>query len=122
MVFKRLDFISYAAVLTVSALTGRGVVRILEAAETAWRNGRRKAGTAALNRFLETIHISHPPLAKTGRCFKIKYMTQTGVLPPTFRLFAGSKAGFAPPFEKFFEERLRRAFGFAGNPIRLIFS
>ena len=122
MVFKRLDFISYAAVLTVSALTGRGVVRILEAAETAWRNGRRKAGTAALNRFLESIHLAHPPLAKTGRRFKIKYMTQAGVLPPTFRLFAGSRAGFAPAYEKFFEERLRRSFGFAGNPIRLIFS
>ncbi len=120
MVFRRLDFIGYAPVVTVSALTGKNVVRLLDEADRVWRSGQKTVGTAALNKFLKEIHAAHAPLSKSGRRFKIKYMTQAGTLPPTFRLFGGPGGGFAPAYEKFFEQRLRSEFGFEGNPIRLL--
>ncbi|MCX6577964.1 MAG: hypothetical protein NTV82_16435 [Candidatus Aminicenantes bacterium] len=52
--------------------------------------------------------------------FKIKYMTQKSVLPPTFLLFSSSPSAFAPSYEKFFVERLREKFGRRGTPIKLI--
>lgn len=120
MVFQRLDFIGYAPVITVSALTGKNVVKLLDEAERVWASGQRTVTTVVLNKFLKEIHVTHAPLSKTGRRFKIKYMTQAGTLPPTFRLFGSSGGGFAPAYEKFFEQRLRREFGFEGNPIRLM--
>ena len=56
MVFSRLDFIGYAPVVTVSALTGKNVVRLLDEAETVWLNGQKTVGTADLNKFLKDIH------------------------------------------------------------------
>jgi predicted GTPase len=41
-------------------------------------------------------------------------------LPPTFRLYAGGQASFAPASARHFESRLREAFGFRGSPIRLL--
>ena len=120
MVFQRLDFIGYAPVVTVSALTGKNVVRLLDEAERVWMNGQKTVGTADLNRFLKDIHLTHAPLSKNGRRFKIKYMTQAGTLPPTFRLFGHAGGGFAPAYGKFFEQHLREEFGFEGNPIRLM--
>lgn len=121
LVFARLEFIRYAPVLTVSALTGKRVIRLLDAAEAVWRAGNRTVGTAELNRFLDDIHRRNAPMTPSGRRFRIKYMTQAGVLPPSFRLYAGGKATFAPASAKHFENRLREAFGFEGNPIRIYF-
>jgi GTP-binding protein len=121
LVFARLEFIRYAPVLTVSALTGKRVLRILDTAEAVWRAGSRTVGTAELNRFLDGVHKKNAPMTPSGRRFRIKYMTQAGILPPSFRLYAGGKATFAPASAKHFESRLREAFGFEGNPIRIYF-
>ncbi|MCX6559497.1 MAG: ribosome biogenesis GTPase Der [Candidatus Aminicenantes bacterium] len=121
LVFARLEFIRYAPVLTVSALTGKRVLRILDLAESVWRAGGRTIGTADLNRFLDGVHRNNSPMTPSGRRFRIKYMTQAGVLPPSFRLYAGRNATFAPASAKHFENRLREAFGFEGNPIRIYF-
>lgn len=118
MVFQRLEFIRYAPVLTVSALTGKRTVRILDLAEKIWRRGQKKIGTRALNQFLEKFQQSSQPLSETGRRFRIKYMTQAGTLPPTFRLYTGMRSGFAAASERHFEGKLREAFGFEGSPIR----
>jgi GTP-binding protein len=104
----------------VSALTGRNVSALLDASERAWKSGQKTVGTAVLNKFLRDFQTDQPPLSASGRRFKIKYMTQAGVLPPTFRLFTSSSAAFAPASAKYFEQSLRRQFGFRGNPIRLI--
>jgi len=120
IVFGRMDFVSYAPFLAVSALTGKRVALILDEAETVYQNGLKRISTSSLNKFLASVHKANLPLSKTGKRFKIKYMTQTGVLPPTFFLFAGPKASFAPAYEKHFAEMLREKFGLWGTPIKLI--
>lgn len=119
LVFQRLDFISYAPLATVSALTGKRVAEIFEMAEKVYQNGQKKIATSVLNKFLESMNIKHPALSKTGRRFKIKYMTQKGSLPPAFVLFTNSKAAFAPAYEKFFVRKMREAFDLWGTPIKL---
>jgi len=119
LVFQRLDFISYAPLATVSALTGKRVAEIFEMAEKVYQNGRKKIATSLLNKFLESMNVKHPALSKTGRRFKIKYMTQKGSLPPAFVLFTNSKAAFAPAYEKFFVRKMREAFDLWGTPIKL---
>jgi GTP-binding protein len=120
IVFQRLDFCSYAPLLTVSALTGKRVTQILDLAEKVYRNGLKRIGTSGLNKFLESVQKTNPPLSNTRKRFKIKYMTQKGVLPPTFVLFSSSPAAFSPSYEKYFIERLREKFGLWGTPIKLI--
>ncbi len=120
IVFQRLEFVSYAPLLTVSALTGKRVTQILDLAEKVYRNSLKRIGTPALNKFLASIQKTNPPLSKSRRRFKIKYMTQKGGAPPAFVLFTSSPAAFSPAYEKYFVERFREKFGLWGTPIKLI--
>jgi len=116
----RLDFASYAPLLPVSALTGKGAAGILATADRIFMSAQRRISTARLNAFLARSQADNPPVSRAGRRFRIKYMTQRGILPPTFLAFTGGPTDFSPPSEKFFLGRLRRAFGFEGTPLRVV--
>ncbi len=120
LVFRRLEFIDYAPLVTVSALTGKRTTKIFELAEQVFQSGRKRIGTPRLNKFLARIGSARDPLSSAGNRFKIKYMTQKGVLPPTFALFTNAKASFAPAYEKFFIQKMRETFDLWGTPIKLI--
>jgi GTP-binding protein len=119
-VFRAMSFVSYAPLLFVSAVTGKGVVKILDQAEVVYECGSRKVETSRLNEFLVWINATRPPLSKTKRRLKIKYMTQKDIRPPTFILFTHQPAALHPAYEKFFLQALRERFGFRGTPLRLV--
>jgi GTPase len=48
---------------------------------------------------------------------RIKYMTQTGVAPPTFVLFTDRAVKLHFSYQRFLENQIREAFGFVGSPI-----
>jgi GTP-binding protein len=118
-VFRKLGFVGYAPLLFVSALTGHRVVRILDLAERVYANASRRIETSRLNQFLARASEAHPPRLRSGAQVKLRYMTQKGVLPPTFILFIGGRGPLAPAYERYFLEMLREAFGFEGTPLRL---
>ncbi|MBN1272495.1 MAG: ribosome biogenesis GTPase Der [Candidatus Aminicenantes bacterium] len=118
--FNKLDFVSYASVLFISALTGMRVIKILEAAERAYENASQWVPTSQLNSFLERLIQFHPPYGKGRTPMKIHYVTQKGVLPPTFILFTHSRYSLAPAYEIFLKKRLQQEFGFAGTPVRIV--
>ncbi len=119
-VFSKLSFVSYAPLLFVSALTGQRVVKILELAEKLHGNALKRIETSRLNQFLASATEAHAPRLKTGARVKIRYMTQKGVLPPTFILFKSSRGLLTPAYERYLIRALREAFGFEGTPVRLI--
>jgi GTP-binding protein len=101
-------------------LTGKRTNQIFEMADRVFRNGQKKISTPRLNKFLEEVQARRGPLSKAGQRFRIKYMTQHGVLPPTFVLFGNSRTAFAPAYEKFFVQQMRETFDLWGTPIRLV--
>lgn len=119
--YAKLEFVSYAPFLFVSALSGKGVVKILDYAEQVYADGTKRVRTSQLNVFLSWLNANHPLLSKKGRRIKITYMIQKGVLPPTFLLFTRSAASVAFSSRKFLTQRLREKFDIRGTPIRLIF-
>jgi GTPase len=118
-VYRKLGFVGYAPLLFASALTGHRVVKILDLAEKVHANGSRRVETSKLNDFLGRVAEAHPPRLKSGARAKLRYMTQKGVLPPTFILFIGGRGALSPAYERHFLEELRQAFGFEGTPLRL---
>jgi GTP-binding protein len=119
-VYARLDFVNYAPLLFISALTGKRVIKILDFAEQVHRNACKRVATSKLNRFLSLVNRNHPALSKDKKRFRIKYMTQKGILPPTFALFSSSRLSLAPSYQKFLTNLLREKFDFWGTPIRLL--
>lgn len=118
-IYDRLDFVNYAPLLFVSALSGQRVVKILDLAEEVYANAQRRIETSKLNAFLAEFTADHPPVGVSKRWIKIKYMTQKGILPPTFVLFGHSPDRLAPAYEKFFIGRLRERFELWGTPVRV---
>ncbi len=118
--YAKLDFVNYAPLFSVSALSGKRVIKILDLAEQVYANGKKRVETSQLNNFLTWINANCPPLSRNKRRIKIKYMTQKNILPPTFILFTHSRVSLAPSYEKFFTQLLREKFDFWGTPIRII--
>ncbi|MDI6698569.1 MAG: ribosome biogenesis GTPase Der [Candidatus Saccharicenans sp.] len=117
-VFSRLNFVDYAPLVFISALTGQRVTKILDLAEEVHRSASRTVETSVLNRFWERFSREHPPKTRDGSTLKVKYIVQKGVRPPTFALFGHSRAPLLPAYEKFLTDAFRREFGFVGTPLR----
>ena len=108
------------ATVTLSALTGRGVDKLMDAVLETWDVWNRRVPTAQLNRWLEEVIDRHPPPALPGgRRYKIRYMTQAKARPPTFALFATRPDQLPESYVRYLINGLREAFQMPGVPIRL---
>jgi GTP-binding protein len=118
-----MKFLSWAPVVTTSALTGQRVQKLLPVAVRAKAARNLRIPTSRLNEFFEREVKSGVTPAKTfrGSRLHVQYITQTAVRPPTFVVFtAGGKAGLHFSFVRHLENRLREEFDFFGTPIRII--
>ncbi len=115
----RLGFVRYAPRLTVSAMTGQRVFKILDTALEVTRAASRRLKTSELNRFLDRIVRRHT--ADGGSVPKMLYITQTGVLPPRFVLFHRERAQITPQLQRFVAGRLRDEFDLGPTPVVIDF-
>ncbi len=116
----QLSQIKGVPIVTLSALKGRGVDKLLPTvlkAEKAWN---LRISTARLNRWIEDMTRKHPPPLVDGRRFKIRYVTQVKARPPTFSLFTSSGGQLPSAYERYLVNGLRETFGLQGVPIRLM--
>ncbi|HEX2064340.1 MAG TPA: ribosome biogenesis GTPase Der, partial [Acidimicrobiales bacterium] len=111
-VADRLGFLGYAPVLSTSALSGRGVHKVVPALSQAIDAYHRRVPTAELNRVLRHAQAAHPP--PSGR---VLYAIQGATDPPTFTLFAS--ATLAPTYLRYLERRIREHFDFGPTPLKL---
>lgn len=108
-----------AKIVPVSALTGNGVDKLLEACFEAAEIWSKRISTAQLNKWLARILENHPPPAVSGRRIKIRYMTQVKARPPHFALFGNQLDGLPESYTRYLINGLREQFGLPGTPIRL---
>ncbi len=122
---EQMKFLSWAAVITTSALSGQRVPKLLPLAIRANQARRTRIATSRLNEFFEREVKQRSGItpAKThkGSRLHLQYITQTGVRPPTFVVFtSGGKAGLHFSFLRHLENRLREEFDFFATPIRFV--
>ena len=116
-----LEFLSYAPVLFVSALTGQGTEEILQAALESADEAARRLPTPLLNQVIKEAMALRPPPGYKGEHLKVKYSSQSGVRPPTFSLKCNSPKLVHFSYRRYLENQIREAFGFVGTPIELKF-
>ena len=122
---EQMKFLSWAPVVTISALKGQRVGNLLPLAVKADKARRVRIPTSRLNEFFEreTRQRSGILPAKThgGSRLHVQYLTQVGVRPPTLVVFtSGGKAGLHFSFLRHLENRLREEFDFFATPIRIV--
>ncbi len=119
---RKLKFVPHAPICFTSALTGAGVQKTIETALEVYEQGNRMVSRGALERTLMSAVADHLPPNRRGKPLKIYRIYQKGVNPPTFVTFVNNPELVHFSYQRYLENRLRAAFGFAGNPIHLIFS
>jgi GTPase len=123
----KMKFLEWAPVITISALTGQRVERILPLVIRADEARNRRVPTSQLNDFFERA-VAQPrgggaPSPGRGGYsrLKVQYLTQVGVRPPTFVVFtAGGKPGMHFSYERYLLNRLREEFDFFAAPLRIV--
>jgi GTPase len=108
----RLAFLGAAPVLKVSALSGRGVHRILPALRGAVQAYHQRVPTGVLNRTVQELQGRQPaPRAR------IRYAVQGAIDPPTFTLFTSGR--LPQTYLRYIERGLREKFGLGATPLKL---
>lgn len=107
-------------VVPISALTGRGVDKLMPAVFDAYRMWNRRVSTAKLNKWLAATTAYHPHPSVKGRRIKMRYMTQVKTRPPTFAIFCNRTADVARSYERYLLNELRWDFELPGVPIRMM--
>jgi len=106
-------------VVTLSALTGAGVDRLLPAIRAAHEVWNKRIPTGELNRWFEHALETHQAPLVAGRRLKLRYVTQAKARPPTFVVF-GTRAEQTPEdYTRYLVNSLRETFKLPGTPIRL---
>ncbi len=106
------------ALVPVSALSGRGVDKLMKAVIEAYDIWNRRVPTAALNRWLDEALTRHSPPASSGRRIRIRYVTQPSSRPPTFVAFCSKPTDLPQAYIRYLVNSLREAFDLPGTPIR----
>jgi GTP-binding protein len=123
----KMKFLDWAPVVTISALTGQRVERLLPLVLRANEARNRRIPTSQLNSFFER-NVAQPrgggaPAPVKGGISRlhVQYMTQVGVRPPAFVVFtAGGRPGLHFSYERYLLNRLREEFDFFATPLRII--
>ena len=108
-------------VVTLSAMTGAGVDKLLPAVRRAAAVWNTRVPTGELNRWFEDALERHAAPLVDGRRLKLRYMTQPKARPPTFLIF-GTRAEQTPEdYRRYLVNGLRETFRLPGTPVRLQF-
>ncbi len=114
-------FLSYAPVLTVSALSGRRIHKIFPLVKQIYNQYTTRIGTGQVNRIItDATTRTEPPLYK-GRRLKFYYTTQISDRPPTFVSFVNHPDAVHFSYHRYLVNQLRANTGLDQVPLRLYF-
>ncbi|MFZ5781378.1 MAG: ribosome biogenesis GTPase Der [Pseudomonadota bacterium] len=106
-------------IVGLSALSGRGIERLMPAVFRTYATWNRRVPTPKLNRWLREMETLHPPPLAKGRRIRLRFMTQIKTRPPTFVLSVSQPEELGDDYLRFLVNRLRDDFDLPGVPIRL---
>ncbi|CRZ34345.1 GTP-binding protein [Herbinix hemicellulosilytica] len=115
-----LSFIPYAETVFISAKTGQRLNKLFDIIEKVIQNQNLRIATGVLNQILaEATALQQPPSDK-GKQLRLYYITQVAVKPPTFVIFVNDKNLMHFSYQRYIENKIREAFGFAGTSLKFL--
>lgn len=115
------QFIDYAPIVFLSALTKKRIHTLLPQVIKVYENSKREIKTSVLNDvIMDAYHLNLPPSYK-GKRLKIYFSVQVSTCPPTFNIQVNSKGLIHFSYERYLENKIRESFDFEGTPIVLQF-
>ncbi len=118
---RKLRFLSFATVLTTSALHKRGIGPLMNAVHTAHAAAFAKLSTPKLTRELQAAVEQQQPPRKGIFRPKLRYAHQGGQNPPLVIIHGNALGDVPDSYRRYLETRFRNAFKLQGTPLRIEF-
>jgi GTP-binding protein len=119
LVARALSQVKGVPVVPVSALSGRGTEKLMQAVFEVYETWNKRLPTAALNRWFTDALERHSPPASAGRRIKLRYITQSNARPPTFIIFCSRPEDLPDAYLRYLVNGLRESFDLWSVPIRM---
>lgn len=113
----QLRFLPWARVVRTSALTKRGIDKLIPALLAAVESHRHRLSTSEVNKVVEEAQEMRPAPRSSGRNNRILYAVQADVAPPRFIFFASHRLD--DTYVRYLEKRIREAEPFEGTPFQM---
>ena len=118
---RKLKFLNFAKVHTISALRGQGVNAVMRSVKAAHAAAFSKLSTPKLTRALHDAVEQQPPPRKGIFRPKMRYAHQGGQNPPRIIIHGNALDAIANPYRRYLESKFRDVFELAGTPLRIEF-
>jgi GTP-binding protein len=118
---RKLDFVGYARVVTISALHGSGIAELIKAIDRAHASATREFGSAELTRALEKAYESYQPPMVRGHAPKLRFAHPGGTNPPAIVIHGSRTRHVAEAYRRYLENFFRKRFRLEGTPVRIEF-
>ena len=115
----RFKFLSYAPIITISALSKKRVHKINDMILRVYQNYSKRVPTSKLNEVIKYATIKHHIPSDGGKLVKIYYATQYDIKPPRIALISNRPKAIHFSYKRYLINRLRDNFDFEGTQIIL---
>ena len=115
------QFMPYAQIVFLSALTKKRIHTLMPAVIKAHENAKKQIKTSLLNDVITDAYALNLPPTYKGKRLKIYFATQVSNCPPTFNIQVNNKGLLHFSYERYLENKIRESFDFEGTPIVLQF-
>ncbi|AHG63873.1 ribosome biogenesis GTPase Der [Advenella mimigardefordensis] len=118
---RKLRFLSFAKMHTISALKGGGITQLMRSVHEAHAAAFAKLSTPKLTRELHAAVEQQQPPRKGIFRPKMRYAHQGGQNPPLIVIHGNALDAIPESYRRYLESRMRAAFKLDGTPLRIEF-
>lgn len=117
---ERFKFLSYAPIISVSALDGKRIHKIYPLILKVYQNFTKKIKTSHLNEVINEATLTHPLPHEKGKLVKIYYSVQFDIKPPKIALVMNRPKALHFSYKRYLMNKIRDSFDLEGTPIVLV--
>lgn len=115
-----LPFLDHAPVTFISAVTRSGLPELFNLIDRVGEEATKRIPAEVVTRAVVAA-VERRPITSGGVPLRVRSVSQVGAAPPTFVLRVNQIAKLHFSYERYLVNSLRKAFGFSGSKIRLVF-
>lgn len=121
LIRNEFQFLSYVPVVFLSAKTKKRIHTLMPEIKKVYENSKKEIKTSVLNDVIRDAVILNQPPSYKGKRLKIYFVSQNGIVPPTFEFSVNSNKLVHFSYERYLENKIRESFDFEGTPIKIEF-
>ena len=118
---RRLQYVTWARQIRLSALHGSGLKELIKAVQEAWRSATMEMSTPELTRVLQKAWEAHQPPMSQGRASRLRFAHAGGNLPPRIIIHGNRTDAIPASYKRYLENVFIKHFKLRGTPLMIAF-